>query len=372
MDIQTAYKILEIPSSTAPKDIKAAYLNLVEVWHPDRFVDKPALYDQATEKLKQLNVAYETITRHRSFTVKLNSQQIKPPPEQAKDPFVLVRCINCTALNRVVRYGEGIVCGRCGSPLIRSGKSEMHRPNGRIPCGDDACQGVIGFDGRCTLCGHTLKQSSEFFGQPAIYAKSHTPAKMGAALFMAMVMILCLVSSTSMLSSANAHNDPGRKIAAKLVKAVPAVQKIDHRFLPASEEEYEQYLHQVFAAPGRIDSETAKTYQVCLRDLGYYRGRIDGRLGPQSQKSLKLFLFDFRPARYRLESENILSSLRTQVTMAQKNRTWSSIHRSGAWRVWLESLNKQQLNQAYEIMALEDTAQLQSLFYQFSNFYKKP
>ena len=61
MDIQRACKILEIDLDSSPERIKSAYLALVEVWHPDRFGKSPELCEIATEKLKDLNVAHDTL-----------------------------------------------------------------------------------------------------------------------------------------------------------------------------------------------------------------------------------------------------------------------------------------------------------------------
>jgi ribosomal protein S27E len=359
MDISTAYKTLDIPMNTPPREIKAAYLNLVEVWHPDRFVGKPELYSQATEKLKTLNVAYETIKRHSSFRVKLNRQASKaaPPP---KNPFVLVRCVHCTALNRVVGFRKGLVCGRCGSPLIRTGKADMHRPGGRIPCADDACQGVIGFDGRCTLCGHTLKESSEFFGQSPVYATVFNPAKMGAALFMALVLVLCLVSSTSILSSANAHRlkEPPSRAAIK-----PLSNPGQYR--PASEMDYYSFLQKDFIGNSPMDPAIAKEFQRRLLELGYYHYRVDGRLGPQSYSAMRSFLFDFRPPASKLTLKGLLRTLSVHASLARSNSDWTRLHRSGIWQVWLKQLDGPKRDRAYQAMASDNVARIQALIYEY-------
>lgn len=43
------------------EDAKQAYKDLVQVWHPDRFTHSPRLQQRAEAKLKQLNLAYETL-----------------------------------------------------------------------------------------------------------------------------------------------------------------------------------------------------------------------------------------------------------------------------------------------------------------------
>jgi|GEM_PF-3972353 len=57
------YEILELPATASRKEILQGYRDLVNVWHPDRFGHNPRLRQRAEEKLKQLNQAYEILTR---------------------------------------------------------------------------------------------------------------------------------------------------------------------------------------------------------------------------------------------------------------------------------------------------------------------
>lgn len=52
---------LGLPPNATLKEIKQAYKDLVTVWHPDRFANNPRLHDKASEKLKELNVAYNEV-----------------------------------------------------------------------------------------------------------------------------------------------------------------------------------------------------------------------------------------------------------------------------------------------------------------------
>ncbi len=61
MDIRRCYDILGVEPGTPMTDIREAYRDLVSVWHPDRFAANPRLRQKAEEKLKQINIAYDTL-----------------------------------------------------------------------------------------------------------------------------------------------------------------------------------------------------------------------------------------------------------------------------------------------------------------------
>ena len=59
------YEILEINRTATDDEIKKAYRELAKKYHPDNFKDNP-LADLATEKMKLINEAYESIQKERS------------------------------------------------------------------------------------------------------------------------------------------------------------------------------------------------------------------------------------------------------------------------------------------------------------------
>lgn len=61
MDYQECCVILDLVPPVTLDEAKQAYKDLVQVWHPDRFVHSPRLQERAENKLKQLNLAYETL-----------------------------------------------------------------------------------------------------------------------------------------------------------------------------------------------------------------------------------------------------------------------------------------------------------------------
>lgn len=56
------YKVLGVSENASQEEIRAAYLELVKKYHPDKYVDNP-LKELAGEKLKEINQAYEMLTK---------------------------------------------------------------------------------------------------------------------------------------------------------------------------------------------------------------------------------------------------------------------------------------------------------------------
>ena len=56
------YKVLGVSENATPEQIRSAYLTLVKKYHPDKYADGP-LKEMAGEKLKEINQAYETLTK---------------------------------------------------------------------------------------------------------------------------------------------------------------------------------------------------------------------------------------------------------------------------------------------------------------------
>ena len=84
MDIRRCFEILELESGASPDEAKQAYKDIVNVWHPDRFSNNPRLKQKAEEKLKEVNVAYETVKSSLSGKQEVGPEQKTTPQAQAK------------------------------------------------------------------------------------------------------------------------------------------------------------------------------------------------------------------------------------------------------------------------------------------------
>ena len=67
------YEVLGVSPSASDEEVKRAYRDLARKYHPDNYQNNP-LADLAEEKMKEVNEAYETITKSRSTGNNQSSQ----------------------------------------------------------------------------------------------------------------------------------------------------------------------------------------------------------------------------------------------------------------------------------------------------------
>ena len=68
------YKVLGVPPTATDDEVKKAYRDLARKYHPDKYRDSD-LADLATEKMKEVNAAYEEIQKLRSTAKNGGSSQ---------------------------------------------------------------------------------------------------------------------------------------------------------------------------------------------------------------------------------------------------------------------------------------------------------
>lgn len=62
MDLKPYFDTLELCPGASPEEIRQAYIDLVNVWHPDRFAHNPRLKERAEKKSRDINAAYKILT----------------------------------------------------------------------------------------------------------------------------------------------------------------------------------------------------------------------------------------------------------------------------------------------------------------------
>jgi curved DNA-binding protein CbpA len=194
MDTKRYFEILKLDSNASLSEVKQAYRDLVDVWHPDRFSHNPRLQKKAEEELEKINMAYseacsflESEERLR-FEAKAEGmarreaeakfheakaeaaahreEKTKAKSESDIDWENRVLCADGRCIGIIDRDGR---CTECGKTLKESKeKVESHREDhsdyenehidweNRVLCGNGTCIGIIGPDGRCTECGKRL------------------------------------------------------------------------------------------------------------------------------------------------------------------------------------------------------------------------
>jgi len=83
MDINRCFEMFDLDHTASPDDVKQAYRDSVNVWHPDRFANNQRLKQKAEEKLKEINVAYEVLKTYQSSKQKLRPEQENVPKEKS-------------------------------------------------------------------------------------------------------------------------------------------------------------------------------------------------------------------------------------------------------------------------------------------------
>ena len=84
------YALLELLSTATLADIKKAWHEQLQVWHPDRFNHSPALHRKAEARTQLINQAYQTLSdpvaRTRYDAVTQNTPSTTPPARPSPPP----------------------------------------------------------------------------------------------------------------------------------------------------------------------------------------------------------------------------------------------------------------------------------------------
>jgi hypothetical protein len=64
LDTTQAYRMLGLAPGATVDEVKTAYRDLAQVWHPDRFPDNNRLREKAEQNLQRINEAYALLRDH--------------------------------------------------------------------------------------------------------------------------------------------------------------------------------------------------------------------------------------------------------------------------------------------------------------------
>jgi DnaJ domain len=91
MDIRKCCDLLDLRPGYSQEDLKQAYKDLAQVWHPDRFAHNPRLKEKAEDKLKQINTAYEQLDQALAERQKAQAARAARSSGVAVDPDMAER-----------------------------------------------------------------------------------------------------------------------------------------------------------------------------------------------------------------------------------------------------------------------------------------
>ena len=84
------YAVLELLPTATPADIKKAWHEQIQVWHPDRFNHSPTLHRKAEARTQLINQAYQTLSdptlRIRYDATTQNAPSTTPPARPSPLP----------------------------------------------------------------------------------------------------------------------------------------------------------------------------------------------------------------------------------------------------------------------------------------------
>ena len=104
------YKVLGISPGASDDEVKEAYRRLARKYHPDNYVNNP-LSDLATEKMKEINEAYDEIQRQRKGGGSTGGY--RQSYSSGSSPFADIRrLINLNRLGDAEELLDGIAAGQ--------------------------------------------------------------------------------------------------------------------------------------------------------------------------------------------------------------------------------------------------------------------
>jgi len=357
MILKNCYKILEIRETASLPEIKQAYRDMIGIWHPDRYVQNPRLHDKATEKLKELNLAYnELVTRLSSGIVKSKSGT----GDAGNDAhLIIVACPGCKKKNRIK---AGFVthhprCGACGVLLFQKKQSRRkHEKTHENKEGPRPCRGTDSADqtaGEKAFGGQDPYKEASAFRHPSSKRKRRLWNKW---------TILFLITCAGLV----------------ITNAGDIRLKLTEGFKQISGGRYAHYFKDFsLTRPSKTNPETASAdvlqIQQFLQGLGYGSDPLDGIWREQTLVAVKQFRDDYFLEFRADDVTEITKALKRQRSIINRHPDWPKIARGSHFKSWIEQQVMTSPEICRELLASGEIQQVDALlgWYKFHGLQPK-
>ena len=84
LDTAQAYRELGLAPGATVDEVKTAYRDLAQVWHPDRFSDNNRLREKAQQKLQRINEAYALLRDLPAALPAVATPSVGTPPDSLR------------------------------------------------------------------------------------------------------------------------------------------------------------------------------------------------------------------------------------------------------------------------------------------------
>lgn len=124
MNLQEAYKTLELKQSSSPEEIKQKYKELAKKYHPDINKDP-----NSTNKLKEINAAYDTLKSYNESPANfLNNIREQRIPEHIHLEATISFKESVLGVHHKIKFSRQAKCNNC------EGNGEVQKNNGCKTC----------------------------------------------------------------------------------------------------------------------------------------------------------------------------------------------------------------------------------------------
>ncbi len=356
MDLKNCYKILEIQPTASPEEIKQAYRDMIGIWHPDRYVQTPRLYEKATEKLKELNIAYkEIITRLASGSVK---NEMRPHASKNDAHLIYVTCPGCQKKNRIKAgfVPQRFRCGFCGILLFK--KKQAH-PN------DNETDPEKNRGSRETAPSTRANRLKTFPWQARfreVPGSQNRFPKKKSRLWNKWTILFSMVC-----------------VGIVIVNAGEIRYKFSRLFKQISEGRYVHFFEDPpLRPPAKIHAATSSDailqIQQTLQNFGYTADPLDGVWRAQTLAAVQQFRDDYFLA-FRVEDiDEITQALQRQQSIIRRHPDWPKIAKESRFKSWTEQQSMTSPKICRELLAHGNVQQVGALvdWYKFERLQPKP